>query len=163
MTLNSFSTGKPVDLGFQFELEFGNVGFWGGRGNRRTQTKRNLEARARTNNKATHIWRGSGNQTRDTLAGAGRVFSPLRHPPSPILLSWCECWLLNCSWCRQVHSLNKEYSSFLLCSGTLSDLSYFWFDFVFIFCLLLILHTALVKLCYVLCERKALGYFKCFH
>ena len=28
MTLNSTITDKPVDLGFQIELEFGNVGFW---------------------------------------------------------------------------------------------------------------------------------------
>jgi len=27
VTLNSFSTDKPVALGFQVELEFGNVGF----------------------------------------------------------------------------------------------------------------------------------------
>jgi len=50
VTLNSFSTDKPVALGFQIKLEFGNVGFIGGRKNWSTQRK-TLRARRRTNNK----------------------------------------------------------------------------------------------------------------
>jgi len=50
VTLNSFSTDKPVALGFQIKLEFGNIGFIGGRKNWSTQRK-TLSARTRTNNK----------------------------------------------------------------------------------------------------------------
>ena len=50
MTLNSEITDKPVALGFQIELEFGNVGFWG-EGKTGEPGEKPLGARTRTNNK----------------------------------------------------------------------------------------------------------------
>ena len=50
MTLNSLTTDKPVALGFQIELEFGNVGFLG-EGKTGEPGEKTLEAKTRTNNK----------------------------------------------------------------------------------------------------------------
>ena len=48
VTLNSEITDKPVALGFQIELEFGNVGFWG-EGKTGEPGEKPLGARTRTN------------------------------------------------------------------------------------------------------------------
>ena len=50
VTLNSLTTDKPVALGFQIELEFGNVGFCG-QGKTRVPGEKPLGKRTRTNNK----------------------------------------------------------------------------------------------------------------
>ena len=50
VTLNSEITDKPVALGFQIELEFGNVAFWG-EGKTGEPGEKPLGARTRTNNK----------------------------------------------------------------------------------------------------------------
>ena len=54
VTLNSLKTGKPVALGFQIELEFGNVGFCGGRKTREPGEKPSEQRREPTTN-LTHM------------------------------------------------------------------------------------------------------------
>ena len=59
-----FSTVKPVALGFQNELEFGNVGFWGGRKDWRNRRK-TLGIKTRTNDKLNpHMTLGPGIEPR---------------------------------------------------------------------------------------------------
>ena len=54
VTLNSLTTDKPVALGFQIELEFGNVVFCGGRKTGEPGEKPSEQGREPTTN-STHI------------------------------------------------------------------------------------------------------------
>ena len=81
VTLNSLTTDKPMALGFQIELEFGNVGFCGGRktgepgekpfrskdkNQQQTQPTYDVESRNRT--RATlHWWEASALTTVPSL------------------------------------------------------------------------------------------------
>ena len=64
VTLNSEITDKPVALGFQIELEFGNVGFWG-EGKTGEPGEKPLGARTRTNKK--QQWRSKFEPVRFTV------------------------------------------------------------------------------------------------
>ena len=68
VTLNSLTTDKPVALGFQIKLEFGNVGF-GGEEKTGEPGEKPLRARTRTNNKLNPHDTESRNRTRTTLVG----------------------------------------------------------------------------------------------
>ena len=59
VTLSSLTTDKPVALGFQIELEFGNVGFCGGRKTREPGEKPSEERREPTTN-STHMTSSPG-------------------------------------------------------------------------------------------------------
>ena len=75
------STDKPVALEFPIELEFRNVGFWGGRKTGEPREKPSEQGREPTTN-SIHIWR----QVRESNPGHigdRRALSPLRHPYSP--------------------------------------------------------------------------------
>ena len=68
MTLNSLTTDKPVSLGFQIELEFGNVGFCRGRKTGDPEEKSSEQGREPTTTQPTFDVE-SGNRTRAILVG----------------------------------------------------------------------------------------------
>ena len=75
------STDKPVALEFLIELEYRNIGFWGGRKTGEPGEKLSEQGREPTTN-STHIWR----RVRESNTGhiGGRwALSPLRYPCSP--------------------------------------------------------------------------------
>ena len=86
MTLNSEITDKPVALGFQIELEFGNVGFLRRGENRRTRRKTSRskdENQQQTQPTFGAEFDSSGNRTRATLVGGLRGRQMLNHCAIP--------------------------------------------------------------------------------
>ena len=83
MTLNSEITDKPVALGFQIELEFGNVGFLRRGENRRTRRKTSRSKDENQQQTQPTFDAESGNRTRATLVGGLRGRQMLNHCAIP--------------------------------------------------------------------------------
>ena len=82
MTLNSFSIVKPMALGFQIELESGNVGFWGGGKTGGPGEKLSEQGREPTTKLNPNTWR-LVRELNPGHTGGSWVLSPLCHPRFP--------------------------------------------------------------------------------
>ena len=90
MILNSLTTDKPVALGFLIELEFGNVGFCGGRKTGNPEKNPRSKDENQQQSQPTYDVE-SGNRTRATLVG-GKCSHHCANHAQPCAFQMNEDW-----------------------------------------------------------------------